>query len=219
MKILLIVCHPRAESFNHALCRRAEVVLQGLGHAVVVHDLYAKGFDPVLSASELGRGFSFNPTVQLHSRELRESAGLVVFHPDWWGQPPAILKGWLDRVLRPGIAYEFVGQEFLEKDKIPLLVGKKGLVFCTSDSRQHGGHQVLSTLWKDTIFGYCGMSAEYHVFHDAFHSERSRRQEWMAFMEKELVEWFPPDDASMRRPQPVTEQGAVGGADPISSPH
>jgi len=39
--------------------------------------------------------------------KFSEASGIVIVHPNWWGQPPAILKGWVDRVLRPGVAYEF----------------------------------------------------------------------------------------------------------------
>jgi NAD(P)H dehydrogenase (quinone) len=45
--------------------------------------------------------------IELHCREIADVDGIIV-HPNWWGQPPAILKGWVDRVLRPGVAYRFL---------------------------------------------------------------------------------------------------------------
>jgi NAD(P)H dehydrogenase (quinone) len=132
--------------------------------------LYAEGFDPVLTAAELARHYSFDEEIQRHSSDLVESTGLIVFHPDWWGQPPALLKGWVDRVLRPGVAYEYEGEEFLRKRKEPLLSGKKGLVFCTSDAAEGPVTRQLERLWMDGILGYCGMEASCHVFPDAYNS-------------------------------------------------
>jgi len=45
--------------------------------------------------------------IKQHCEEIALVDGIVIVHPNWWGQPPAILKGWVDRVIRPGVAYEF----------------------------------------------------------------------------------------------------------------
>ena len=104
--IMGVVCNPRPGSFTHALAKHAKETLEGLGHELLLHDLYQERFDPVLDASELARSFSLDGLVQTYCRELSSSAGLVVLHPDWWGQPPAVLKGWFDRVWAPGSAYD-----------------------------------------------------------------------------------------------------------------
>ena len=72
--------------------------------------------------------------VQRHCDEISRADGIIIVHPNWWGQPPAILKGWVDRLLRPGVAYEF-----LEGDKgegIPrgLLRANCAVVFNTSNT-------------------------------------------------------------------------------------
>src|SRR5208337_1188435 len=125
MKILELLCNPRPASFNRALADRARESLAAAGHEVLFHDLYAENFDPVLDSAELARGFSLDPLVQSHCRQLAEADGLLIVHPDWWGQPPALLKGWIDRVLRQGIAYDLDGAEFSEKAWTPLLAGKE----------------------------------------------------------------------------------------------
>ena len=112
--VMLLLAHPRATSYCHALAERIGERLVDLGHEVRSHDLYAELFDPVLTAEEShtsGEAIESilarenDPMVALHREELRRAEGLVVVHPNWWGMPPAILTGWIDRVVVPGVAY------------------------------------------------------------------------------------------------------------------
>jgi len=189
MKIVQVLCHPRPGSFNSAMAAASQESLQSLGHDVITHDLYREGFDPVLGAPELARSYSLDELVQVHCRELTACDGLLIFHPDWWGQPPALLKGWLDRVFRQGFAYE-LGGDAEEKDWIPLLTGKKGLVFCTSDAKDDEP-RTLETLWTDVILCRCGMKAECHVMRDMRNTDPASRRAWLESMIDRISEWFP----------------------------
>ena len=164
MCILVLLCNPRPASLNRALAERSLAVLEEGGHEVLFHDLYAEGFDPVLTAEELARGFSLDPLVQEHYRALGAADGLVIFHPDWWGGPPAALKGWADRVLRQGIAYDLEGEDFTEKSFAPLLGGKRALVFCTTDESDSRAARQLEELWRERVLGPCGMAVRCKVF-------------------------------------------------------
>jgi putative NADPH-quinone reductase len=195
MKIVEILCNPRPGSFNLALAASAREKLVALGHEVILHDLYKEGFDPVLEASELARSYSLDGKVQVHCRELAAADGLLILHPDWWGQPPAVLKGWVDRVFRQGVAYDLDGEEFTEKGWKPLLEGKKGLVFCTSDAEARTASRTLETLWTDAVLGRCGMKAACHVLRDLCSTDPQSRRDWMEFMLRELESWFPADGA------------------------
>ena len=108
MRVSVILAHPDPGSFNHAIARRTEAALRRDGHAVRFHDLYAEGFDPVLPAKEIPRQAELDDVVARHCREIAEAEGVVVAHPNWWGMPPAILKGWIDRVIRPDVCYRFL---------------------------------------------------------------------------------------------------------------
>jgi NAD(P)H dehydrogenase (quinone) len=189
--IMEVLCNPRPGSFTLALAAHAKETLEGLGHEVLLHDLYKECFDPVLDASELVRSFSLDGLVQSYCRELSSSGGLVVLHPDWWGQPPAVLKGWVDRVFRQGVAYDLEGDDFSEKSWKPLLTGKKGLVFCTSDTAEADAPKTLETLWTDSILGRCGMKAACHVMRDLRRTDPAVRRAWLSFMSAALKEWFP----------------------------
>jgi NAD(P)H dehydrogenase (quinone) len=190
MKVMEILCNPRPGSYNLALAASAREKLESLGHEVLLHDLYKEHFEPVLEAPELTRGFSLEGLVQVHCRELAESDGILVFHPEWWGQPPAMLKGWIDRVFRQGVAYDLEGEDFSEKGWKPLLTGKKGLVFCTSDAAE-GSPQTLESLWTEAVLGRCGMQAACHVLRELRHTDPHTRRAWLEFLERTLEQWFP----------------------------
>jgi putative NADPH-quinone reductase len=191
MTIVEVLCNPRPRSFTLALAAHAKETLGGLGHEVLLHDLYKERFDPVLDAPELARSFSLDGLVQVYCRELAAADGLVIFHPDWWGQPPALLKGWIDRVFRQGVAYDLEGDDFSEKSWKPLFTGKKGLVFCTSDAEEKNTPRTLETLWTESILGRCGMQAACHVMRDLRRTDPGVRRSWLSFMNHTLEEWFP----------------------------
>lgn len=111
MNILLLHAHPNPESYNAALARAARSALEARGHAVDFCDLYAERFDPVLTREDRLR--YHDPTanragVEGHVARLQAAEGLVVVAPVWNFGPPAILKGYYDRVFLPGVSFEFV---------------------------------------------------------------------------------------------------------------
>ena len=68
------------------------------------------------------------------ARRSPQAQGIVIVHPNWWGQPPAILKGWVDRVLRPEVAYRFLEGDAGEGVPVGLLKAKAAIVFNTSNT-------------------------------------------------------------------------------------
>jgi len=150
MRVSVILGHPKVGSFNHAIAEVAVEVLERNGHDVSFHDLYLERFDPILPDSEIPKGAPIDPAVQIHCDEIAAAEGIVIVHPNWWGQPPAILKGWVDRVIRPGLAYEFVEEDGGEGVPVGLLKAKCALVFNTSNTlevaRAGGFRRSASTL-------------------------------------------------------------------------
>lgn len=109
MKCLLVIAHPLPKSLCAHLAGRAEAALRAAGHEVTREDLYASGFDPVLSRDE--RRVYYAPdyaatAVAEQVARLREAEALVLVFPTWWFAFPAMLKGWFDRVWAPGVAYD-----------------------------------------------------------------------------------------------------------------
>jgi NAD(P)H dehydrogenase (quinone) len=109
MKILLVFCHPDPESYGATLAQVARTSLEEAGHEVHLTDLYAEGFDPVFSLEEKKSylpNTAYNLSlVQSHVDSLQWADGLVVCYPTWYYGPPAMLKGWLERVWLPGVTF------------------------------------------------------------------------------------------------------------------
>jgi NAD(P)H dehydrogenase (quinone) len=108
MRVLVLHSHPLEESYGKALFRQTCESLAHAGHEVDACDLYAEGFDPVLSA-EGRRIYHDYPEnlagVESHVERLRAAQGLVICTPVWNFGFPAMLKGYFDRVWLPGVSF------------------------------------------------------------------------------------------------------------------
>jgi len=198
MRVSVILAHPDPGSFNHALARRAALVLEENGHAVIFHDLYTEHFDPILTAGEMARAAALPAEVEAHCREIAAAEGLVIVHPNWWGQLPAILKGWIDRVLRPEVAYRFLEDDAGQGVPVGLLKAKSALVFNTSNTPAEREIFVfgdpLETLWKNCILGLCGVAmVERRMFQVVVTSTLEERQDWLAEVGEMVGRLFPAD--------------------------
>jgi len=196
MKVSVILAHPCRESFNHAIAVTAVDELTKCGHEVLFHDLCEENFDPVLPAAEIPEGAPLPPEVETHCREISAAEGIVIVHPNWWGQPPAILKGWVDRVIRPGVAYRFEEGDKGEGIPLGLLKARSACVFNTSNTEPQRENRVfgdpLETLWKNCIFGLCGVNNFYReTFGVIATSTEGERKEWLAAVRNAVRRVFP----------------------------
>ena len=185
MKISVILAHPRPVSFNHAIAEIVCKTLSESGHEVRFHDLYAEQFDPVLPAGEISRDAILPVPVAQHCAELASADGIVFVHPNWWGQPPAILKGWVDRVLRPGVVYQFLEGDTGEGVPAGLLPARAAIVFNTSNTPKARELEIfgdpLETLWKTCICSFCGIPAFHRrMFGVIVTSTGDERKMWLA---------------------------------------
>lgn len=110
-RALVVHSHPSPESFSHELCRRAVAGLEAGGHEVDLIDLYASGFAAAMSLEER---VAYETDEPVCSDEVRSSIELVrgaqtlaFVYPTWWWGMPAVMKGWLERVLVPGVGFVF----------------------------------------------------------------------------------------------------------------
>jgi putative NADPH-quinone reductase len=161
VKILIILAHPDPGSFNHAIAEAAAQAARRQGHAVTLRDLHAERFDPVLPATEIPRGATLPPWLADHCADLATADGIVVVHPNWWGQPPAILTGWIDRVVRPGVAYTFEEGDSGEGVPVGLLRAKRAVVLNTSNTPPERERDAfgdpLDSIWRRCVFDLCGV--------------------------------------------------------------
>lgn len=123
MNVLLVYCHPEPGSFTHALLEIAKAAITAEGCTYEVSDLYGEGFNPVAGRHDFetcadpdyfhyqteqahaAAHDAYSPEVQREQDRVRRADMLVFLYPLWWGGPPAMLKGWFDRVLSYGFAY------------------------------------------------------------------------------------------------------------------
>lgn len=196
MNVSVILAHPKLGSFNHAIAQTARETLSGLGHRVSFHDLQAEGFDPVYTAAELEREAVLPPVVARHLEEVCAADGLVVVHPNYWSRPPAILCGWVDRVLRPGRAYRFVPDGRGGARPEGLLRVRVALVFNTANTPQEEEEarfgDPLEVHWRKVVFGLCGVPRVYRRnFSPVITSTPEQRQAWLAEVTRAVREHLP----------------------------
>ncbi len=166
MNHLIVVAHPRQDSFTGALAAAYADELERLGHRSKTRDLYALGFNPVLAAGELG-GFPPDheaPEDIRREQGLLSSAEAVAFiYPLWWASMPAMMKGYIDRVLSYGFAYDHQGGSIHG-----LLQGKKSLIVTVSAApnkalKKSGEWKAIQTLQDSHIFQTCGLELAEHL--------------------------------------------------------
>lgn len=196
MRVLVVLGHPKKGSFNHAIAETIVRTLKESSHEVAYHDLYEEGFDPILPGEEIAKDAGLDPVVRSHCEEVSEAEGIIVIHPNWWGQPPAVLKGWVDRVFRRGVAYEFAEGDSGEGVPIGLLRAKVALVFNTSDTPADRELAVfgdpLEVLWRKCIFGLCGVGDfRRKTYGVMVTSTLDQRKAWLKEAQETVGEHFP----------------------------
>ena len=197
MKVSVLLAHPGKTSFNHAIAAMAVETLQENGHEVTFHDLYREKFPAILPAEEIPRNAALPRIIARHCAEIVAAEGIVIVHPNWWGQPPAILKGWVDRVLRPGVAYKFAeGDAIGAGELIGLLKAEAVLVFNTSNTSEERETAVfgdpLELIWKNNMFISCGVKSYYRkTFRVVVASTPQQREKWLKEVKETTAGYFP----------------------------
>jgi putative NADPH-quinone reductase len=199
MHVSIILGHPTLGSFNHAIVAAAEAALRANGHVVHVHDLYREHFDPVMTSAEIPKDAVLPPEIERHCQEIGEADGIIIVHPNYWSAPPAMLRGWVDRVLRPGRAYNFVPDGQGGAKPVGLLKASVGLVFTTANTPHEKEVQLLQdplhTHWIKVVFGLCGVArTQKWDFSPVIVSTPDQRQQWLDEVRSAIAEHFPGDE-------------------------
>ena len=187
MAVLIIYVHPETKGFNSRILATLTGELDRRQVSWRLIDLYRDSYHPVLRSEE--HFTAGNRQVAEQTREYQELVKqhdkLVLIYPVWWNGPPAILKGFFDRVFTPGFAYRFNG-------RIPgkLLKGKKAAVLLTHGSpgwyttfilRNRGAKVVV----RD-ILGFCGIASKFFKLNNARHYGPARDREISRLVDKAM---------------------------------
>lgn len=185
MKAMVVVGHPSAGSFNYAIADTIRRTWTVMGCDVAFHDLVEEGFEPLLTAAEARGAPSSDQLVRTHIAQLQACDLLAVVHPNCWGAPPAIVKGWIDRVFAPNAAYAFAKGDDQGDKPVGLLKAKVALVINTGNTpperEESDFGDPLDRMWRDCILSYCGVK---HVIRSLFGvvatSSVDERDRWLA---------------------------------------
>ncbi len=188
MRIQVVHCHPLTDSYDHALFRMIVETLETSGHSVVATDLYREGFHPAMTEAErrsyMGNDYDLRG-VNDYAATLKQMEGLILCFPHWWFSMPAMLKGWVDRVWGPGVAFTYDPKD---RHLTPALQNIKLFGVVTSYGSPwwivhffagNAGHKVLMRGMKPLCAK--GARSFYMAHYDMDHSTPRSRQ---AFMEK-----------------------------------
>jgi NAD(P)H dehydrogenase (quinone) len=165
MKHVVILAHPGATSFNAAMAQAYRLAATALGHTTLLRDLYALNFDPRLRATELpfAEGFEPGADVQAERALLADADVFALVYPLWLNAPPAMLKGYLERVFGFGFAYGRDGH-----GAEPLLAGRRLISFTSSGAPSHwveesGAMRAIRALFDEHFAAVCGLTVVEHV--------------------------------------------------------
>lgn len=189
---LIVYCHPWEGSFNHAVLEAVCAGLARAGRAFEVCDLYADGFEPAMTREELARyseGVALDPLVMRYQEQLSRADRLVIVSPVWWNDLPAMVRGWLDKVMLPGFSWDATGAGLAGK----LQHIERVDVYTTSSNptdymRERLGNGIQGTVIDATFWQLgCGGGA-WHNFGGIDASTPEQRAAWLAQVEGELAE-------------------------------
>lgn len=165
MKHAVIAAHPKADSFTLTITNAYKRAVEELHHTVMVRDLYKEHFDPCLRAEEVISQHGFKPAADVVAeRKLLADVDVFVFvYPLWFNTPPAILKGYIDRVFSMGFGFNPGPFE-----STPLLQSRKLLSFSSSGASKDwvidtGAWKALHTLFDEHVAFVCGLELIDHV--------------------------------------------------------
>lgn len=168
MNVLIVYAHPNPKSFNHAILEAVTAGLDETGHTYQVKDLYEMNMKVVLDGADFAQLLNGQtpPDIKREQDDLVAAQGLIFIYPVWWWDRPAILKGWVDRVLQHGFAFQY-GPGGVKG----LLRHEKAIVFQTYGNTSEvydaqGVTEIPVRIMTDGTLRYCGVK---NVTHQPFY--------------------------------------------------
>lgn len=165
LKALIVFAHPNENSFNGAVLNAAKNALASEKAEVKIKDLYRMQWNPLLSTGDLQQIYNGQvpPDIAAEQNEVRWADMLLFIYPIWWYEQPAILKGWIDRVMIHGFAYRITENGMMEG----LLKGKKAMVITTSGADKenmdkNGITAAINTCMINGTLGFSGFEKVQH---------------------------------------------------------
>jgi putative NADPH-quinone reductase len=186
MRVLYVYCHPLPESFHAALRKMALDGLAAAGHEIDLADLYADGFDPLMSP-QMRRDYHDTARnregIENYAARLQAAEALVLQFPVWSFGPPAMLKGWMDRLLSPGIAFDLSDPHKAR----PLLHNLRRIAGITSYGRPWWNALAVGDPPRRLVTRYLPRFSPHRAradYHALYHMNVATQEQRVAFMDK-----------------------------------
>ncbi|WP_444328182.1 NAD(P)H-dependent oxidoreductase [Paratractidigestivibacter sp.] len=178
---LIVYCHPYDMSLNAAVLTAVEEGLDRAGRTFEVCDLYSDGFDPVLHAGDLelyNEGKTTDELVRRYQKALLSAKHLVLVTPIWWNDVPALLKGWLDKVMLVGFSWEATGHGL--EGTLGRAIESVDVFTTSAEPTEHLRAAIEATLFDGT-FAQLGIARRaWHNFGGMDQSTVEQREAWLA---------------------------------------
>lgn len=191
MKALIIFGHPNPDSFNGLILDVVKKKLTEKGCEFIVKNLYASNFNPMLTMGDFikMKNGTVSDDVAIEHLDVGWADALVFIYPVWWCGPPAIVKGWFDRVMTDGFAFTFK----TDGSHVGLLQNKRALVLTTSAMKQGQMNQkgltvAMENIILQGIMNYCGINnSTYRNFFEVPDTDDLNRNQMLKDVE-ELID-------------------------------
>lgn len=162
----IILCHPDPDSFNVAVAKRYCEAVSAVGHEAILRDLYRLDFDPVLTSSEQPHSgdVALAPDVIAEIEQIRDADVFVMVYPVWFGTPPAMLKGYVERVFGAG----FDHRAMRARDRHSFMAGKHLLSLSSSGNsiqwlEEQGAWLSLRNVFDNYLATAFSMASNEHI--------------------------------------------------------
>lgn len=210
MNHAVVIVHPSGRAFTRLMADTYIAAVKALGHEVLVRDLYALNFDPRLHVDELTSREGGEPRTEviIERAMLRDVDVFAFFYPIWFGSPPAMLKGYIERVFGAGFGYASVKGG----GNTPMLTGRKMISFTSTGSENtwlvdSGSWDAVRKVFNERLTSACGLESIEHVNFGGVDADMpaARVEEAVADVRDVVAEVFP---ASPPRPARLPAGGA-----------
>jgi NAD(P)H dehydrogenase (quinone) len=181
MKWYILLAHPNSGSFNHAVCKAFVGGLKQAGADYEINDLYASGFNPLLAGEDFNQfedGGVLPADILAEQAKVDRTDCLAMIYPVWWNEAPAILKGWFDRVLSKGWAYDISAEGAFKS----LLKLKRVVILNTADNPAEllediGLNDAARLTKAEGTFTFCGAAEiDHRILGEVSSNEDGRKR-------------------------------------------
>lgn len=188
-KTLIVTSHPHEESLTvRAATYAHNTVLEKKRKSTCIY-LDAHDYAPVMPQEEIMRNFSFDALTQAFKKQVLDCTQLALFYPDWWGMPPALLVGWMQRVLSLGVAFELEEQENAEFEIVPRLAHIRMLYAVSSDTENVDAVLSLARATQRSLAHFAGIrSIHTCALHNTRKQRYKKRTQWIETCARLLTE-------------------------------